>query len=132
MRTPVCTHIIHSLNYGRDIWMIFLSSGPIVTHNLFVHHLNKCMLDKVRNRGITRKSKLSWCHCYIRCRRQHYNFYTKPTDSHNYLDYRSAHPKHCKSNIPYNQFLRLKRICSKPGTFTQSCGKMLKQFIWAH
>ena len=41
------------------------------------------------------------------------DLYTKPTDSHNYLWYTSAHPRHCKDSIPYSQFLRIRRICSR-------------------
>ena len=40
------------------------------------------------------------------------DLYTKPTDSHSYLHYNSAHPHRCKKGIPYSQFLRLRRICS--------------------
>ena len=38
------------------------------------------------------------------------DLYCKPTDSHNYLLYNSAHPKKCKQSIPYSQFLSLRRI----------------------
>jgi len=41
------------------------------------------------------------------------DLYSKPTDAHNYLLYRSAHPKKCKDSIPYSQFLRIRRICTK-------------------
>ena len=44
-------------------------------------------------------------------------FYTKPTDSNNYLHYYSAHPTHCKRGIPLGQFLRLRRICSEDRAF---------------
>ena len=40
------------------------------------------------------------------------DLYCKPTDSHNYLLYSSAHPSSCKRSIPYSQFLRIRRICS--------------------
>ena len=40
------------------------------------------------------------------------DLYTKPTDSHNYLVYKSSHPQRCKDSIPYSQFLRIRRICS--------------------
>ena len=45
------------------------------------------------------------------------DLYCKPTDSHNYLLYNSAHPKKCKESIPYSQFLRIKRICSKTSDY---------------
>ena len=40
------------------------------------------------------------------------DLYCKPTDSHNYLHFDSAHPEHNKLSLPYSQYLRLKRICS--------------------
>ena len=40
------------------------------------------------------------------------DLYCKPTDSHNYLVYDSAHPQRCKDSIPYSQLLRIRRICS--------------------
>ena len=60
------------------------------------------------------------------------DLYTKPTDSHNYLDFRSAHPKHCRIGIPYSQFLRLRRICSDTDIFTHRCREMSKHFIRAN
>ena len=45
------------------------------------------------------------------------DLYSKPTDSHTYLHYRSAHPRHNKKSLPYSQFLRLKRICTKEKDF---------------
>ena len=41
------------------------------------------------------------------------DLYCKPTDAHNYLLYSSAHPQKCKDSIPYSQFLRIRRICSR-------------------
>ena len=48
----------------------------------------------------------------------------KDTDTHNYLHYTSSHPKHCKNGIPYSQFLRLRRLCSKDDDFLQKCQEM--------
>ena len=50
------------------------------------------------------------------------NLFVKPTDRNNYLPFDSAHPYHCKKGLPYSQFLRIRRICSKPLDFTQNCG----------
>ena len=66
---------------------------------------------------------------------EHHNLqtdlYTKPTDSHNYLNYTSANPRHCRDGKPYSQFLRLKRICSNTNTLTHECREMSKNFIKA-
>ena len=45
------------------------------------------------------------------------DLYTKPTDSHNYLDWNSCHPKSTKIGIPFSQALRIRRICSKDSNF---------------
>ena len=57
------------------------------------------------------------------------NLYTKPTDSHMYLHYTSSHPKHCKTGLPYSQFLRLRRICSHDSDFTEHAKSMSQNFI---
>ena len=45
------------------------------------------------------------------------DLYTKPTDTHNYLHFTSAHPPHCTKHGPYSQLLRIKRICSNHSDF---------------
>ena len=45
------------------------------------------------------------------------DLYVKPTDKHQYLYYKSCHPRKCKEGIPYAQALRLRRICSKDEYF---------------
>ena len=37
------------------------------------------------------------------------DIYHKDTDTFNYLDFRSCHPRHCKENIPFNM---ARRICT--------------------
>ena len=39
--------------------------------------------------------------------------FVKETDTKSYLDYGSCHPVHVKNSIPYSQFLRIRRNCSK-------------------
>ena len=41
----------------------------------------------------------------------------KPTNSHSYLRYDYHHPQLCKDNIPFSQFLRFRRNCSKEEDF---------------
>ena len=45
------------------------------------------------------------------------DLYTKPTDTHQYLNWTSCHPRHTKTAIPYSLALRLRRICSTEDFF---------------
>ena len=55
--------------------------------------------------------------------------YTKPTDTHNYLHFKSSHPKHLKESLPYSQALRLRRICSDNNELNKHSDKLKQQFI---
>jgi hypothetical protein len=57
------------------------------------------------------------------------NLFCKPTDSHNYLRYNSAHPQRCKDSIPYSQFLRIRRICSRMEDFDIHVVLFCRHFI---
>ena len=47
------------------------------------------------------------------------DIFQKPTDTHQYLHWTSAHPPHLKKSIPYSQGLRLRRICSSTAILEQ-------------
>ena len=53
----------------------------------------------------------------------------KETDSHSYLQYKSSHPLSTKNNIPYSQFLRLRRLCSDQDDFQSKSSEMAQFFI---
>ena len=57
------------------------------------------------------------------------DLYSKPTDSHNYLLYSSAHPQRCKDSIPYSQFLRIRRLCSRMKDFERNVLDLSIHFI---
>ena len=61
--------------------------------------------------------------------RAYTTLYVKPTDTHTYLHYRSAHPRHSKSGGPYSQLLRVKRICSKVVDYEENAQKILHYYI---
>ena len=45
------------------------------------------------------------------------DLYSKPTDTHQYLQWSSCHPRHTKESLPYSLAFRLRRICSTDGAF---------------
>ncbi len=50
--------------------------------------------------------------------------YTKPTDTHSYLEYTSSHPPHCTKTGPYSQYLRIKRNCTSHEDYLTQATKM--------
>ena len=57
------------------------------------------------------------------------DLYTKSTDTHQYLEFSSCHPWHCKKSIPYSQALRIRRICSEEQDFSKRISE-LKQWLY--
>ena len=57
------------------------------------------------------------------------DLFTKDTDAHAYLHFKSCNPRHCVNNIPSSQFLRLRRVCSNPDDFTVQSTRMAAHFI---
>lgn len=57
------------------------------------------------------------------------DLYTKPTDSHLYLNAKSCHPTSCKKGIAYSLALRLKRICSNDTLFNDQVIKLKQQLV---
>ena len=55
--------------------------------------------------------------------------YCKKTDTHQYLDYRSCHPKHVKMGIPYGQALRLRRIYELDEVFEEKLGELRRYLL---
>ena len=57
------------------------------------------------------------------------DLYCKPMDSHSYLHYTTAHPSHCKRSLPFSQFLRVRRICSRTEDFLKHSMMLYGHFI---
>ena len=57
------------------------------------------------------------------------DIHTKPTDFHAYLPNSSCHPRHVVKNIPYSQFLRLRRLCADTEVFNARCDEMEGRFL---
>ncbi len=61
-------------------------------------------------------------------RKLYTTLYTKPTDTHDYLLYSSAHPKHCKNATPFSQLLRVRKICKHDTDFLVNAEMVLGNF----
>ena len=55
--------------------------------------------------------------------------YTKPTGTHLYLHYNSAHPHSVTAKGPYGQFLRLRLICTLEQDYQYHGEKIIKYCI---
>ena len=86
--------------------------------NKFLEHLNSCM-DCMKFETETSSTSVNFLDVKLILEEITTTLYTKPTDSHNYINYSSCHPRACKNSIPYSQFLRLRRICSDEDDFVE-------------
>jgi hypothetical protein len=100
--------------------------------NEFYKHINSAN-PNLKFTMESSENKISFLDTMVKIEQQciQTDLYCKPTDSHNYLRFNSAHPKSCKESIPYSQFLRVRRICSEIKDFdkniTMLCGHFLKR-----
>ena len=127
----VYTYHIQPLLWKRFIDDIFViwSHGE-ESLEVFINHLNNCMPSIKLEAEISRE-QVHFLDVTIQLNHNGVittTLYTKPTDSHNYVNYQSCHPKSCKNGIPYGQFLRLRRICSSEKDFVNK-SKMLAYYF---
>lgn len=57
------------------------------------------------------------------------DLYCKATDTHNYLNFKSCHPKHTKLNIPFNLASRIITIVRDPNTREKRLSELKKQLL---
>ena len=134
-RKHVCTYHKQPLLWVRFIDDIFqIWPHGMEEFRLFEEHLNNCVPS------IKFETEISDSHVHFldttvsldsTNNSLSTSLYTKPTDAHNYLSYTSCHPRNCKSAIPFSQFLRLKRICSKEEDFLFHAKQMASHFLTA-
>ena len=127
----VYTYKLQSLLYLRYINDIFVvwQHGEEELENLFTHMNSSSAHIKFTTEVSTKeiafldtKVLIQWCTIST-------DLYTKPTDSHNYLYYNSAHPQRCKDSIPYSQFLRVRCICTTNENFDKNIIELCKHFL---
>ena len=57
------------------------------------------------------------------------SLYSKPFDRNAYLHHKSCHPPKQIANIPYGQFLRIKKICSSPSDALTAIQNLEAKFL---
>ena len=118
------------LRFLDDCFLIWQHS--LEDLNAFVNHMNTQM-ESIKFTMEVSKDHVNFLATQVRI--NHINntletdLYCKPTDSHNYLLYNSAHPSKCKKSIPYSQFLRIRRICTNISDYDRHIVTLSTHFL---
>ena len=125
--SPVPIHKDFWKRYIDDIFLLW--QGKADDLNTFVNYMNN-VHPTIKFTVQKSKTEIPFLDILVKIvnGKLQTDLYVKPTDANNYLHYQSAHPQHCKSNIPYSQFLRIRRICSLDTDFNMHCNEMAQQF----
>jgi len=126
---PYRTQPLIWLRYIDDIFMIWNHTREALDE--FLEHLNSCH-STIKFTSEISPTHVSFLDTLIKIdtdRTIYSDLFCKPTDSHNYLLYESSHPPHLKRSLPFSQFLRVRRICSKISDFDKNAALIGKHFI---
>jgi hypothetical protein len=116
------------LRYIDDIFMIWEHSQEEL--DLFLNHLNTCH-ETIKFTSEHSTSHVNFLDTTVHLSEDgslYTDLFCKPTDSHNYLRYDSAHPRHCKTSLPYSQLLRVRRICTRITDFDRNALMLCQHF----
>jgi len=100
------------LRYIDDIFIVWPHGEPSLQE--FISHLNSCH-HSIKFTADLSPTSINFLDTTVKIDtngKLYTDLYCKPTDSHNYLLFDSAHPQHCKRSLPYSQLLRVRRICT--------------------
>jgi peptide-methionine (R)-S-oxide reductase len=123
---PVRTELLK--RFIDDIFLLW--TGTDEELNLFFEHINSVHSSiKFTQKQSTEEIPFLDINISLKNGFLQTDLFTKETDSHNYLHSTSCHPGHVCRNIPYSQFIRLRRLCSEDTSFQQRCEEMEKHFI---
>ena len=130
-RRHVYTHSHQPLLYLRyidDIFMIWQHGAREL--EAFITHMNSCS-EHIKFTTEQSTKEIAFLDTLVKLEGTSIltDLYSKPTDSHNYLYYDSAHPQRCKDSIPYSQFLRVRRICTSKVAFDQHVIQLASHFL---
>ena len=105
--------------YVRKNWKRFLDDC-FITWNLnlhieSLHDVLNSLHPKIRFTMDTSREEISFLDVLIKLKGESVStdIYFKPTDTHSYLNFKSCHPKHTKTNIPFCLASRIVTIVSE-------------------
>jgi hypothetical protein len=128
---------VYTQSIRPSIWLRYIDDIFLVwNHNedelkRFIEHLNSCH-PTIKFTAETSTKQVNFLDTTVLISSEgklYTTLYSKPTDSHNYLRFDSAHPKHCKTSLPYSQFLRLRRICYHISDYDKNASMLASHFI---
>ena len=116
------------LRYIDDIFMVWQHGESEL--KTFFEHMNTCS-EHIKFTTEHSTEEIAFLDTKVKIEQSSIttDLYTKPTDSHNYLFYNSAHPQRCKDSIPYSQFLRIRRICTSKSDFDKHVINLCSHFL---
>ncbi len=118
------------------IWRCYIDDMFMIwTHGVeelkkFVEHLNS-VHPTIKFTAEWSETEINFLDTTVKVskdRQLYTTLYTKPTDTHTYLHYQSAHPVHQKKSGPYSQLIRVRRICTYFEDFLVYAKKILAYY----
>ena len=127
------THIINNHTYGSDLSMTSLSYGSMDNHNWMISSIilitvfppsnSRRKAHTIQLTSLMLQStfpqKVRYTLAYTPSQRTHITILVISLISH---------PPNCKDSIPYSQFLRGRRLCSRNNDFVTESRKMVDYF----
>ncbi|XP_053391470.1 uncharacterized protein LOC128554246 [Mercenaria mercenaria] len=127
---------LHSRGVKPSLWLRFLDDIFMIwNHSLeelesFIDDLNK-FHPNIKFTTTISESTVSFLDVQVSKNKSlgtDTDIYVKETNTHQYLDYTSCHPKQCKDGIPYSQAKRYRRIISNDEKFNSSLNDLRSYF----
>ena len=112
-----------------DIFMVWTHGGEQL--NKFVQYLNN-IHPTIKFTYECSKEEIDFLDTTVKIlpdRSLYTTLYNKPTDTHLYLHYHSAHPHSVTTNGPFGQFLRVRRICTLNSDYQINGQKLIKYYL---
>jgi hypothetical protein len=121
------------LHYFKENFQRFLDDGFFIANSNFNEEMEETFFNTINNRlkftMEKSKEKINFLDITVEINEQgtiSTDIFYKMTDSHQYLDFYSCHPKHVRTNIPYNMMRRISRIVSNKEQKYQRFAEMAK------